>query len=174
MRRAIAGFLSKTPVNRPWNGTAGSCYTLKLAAGPRKSAQQPGEVPEWPNGLDSKSSDPLWDPWVRLPPSPPCSIRKIIENSRLEKAFGFGPPDWSPSWRALGTQVTDLCPPLINPEDFRVFGGSTGGLWPEHCNSATPRTVYLPLWPVSRKHRTIFPLLIVQETRGRAKTPVEQ
>jgi hypothetical protein len=30
-----------------------------------------GEVPEWPNGLDSKSSEGISPPWVRIPPSPP-------------------------------------------------------------------------------------------------------
>src|SRR6185503_12622056 len=30
-----------------------------------------GEVPEWPNGLDSKSSVRAIVPWVRIPPSPP-------------------------------------------------------------------------------------------------------
>ena len=30
-----------------------------------------GEVPEWSNGLDSKSSVRSSVPWVRIPPSPP-------------------------------------------------------------------------------------------------------
>ena len=31
-----------------------------------------GEVPEWSNGLDSKSSVRFTVPWVRIPPSPPA------------------------------------------------------------------------------------------------------
>ena len=31
----------------------------------------PGEVPEWPNGPDSKSGVRASVPWVRIPPSPP-------------------------------------------------------------------------------------------------------
>ena len=38
---------------------------------PLKSGLRVGEVPEWSNGLDSKSSVQLAVPWVRIPPSPP-------------------------------------------------------------------------------------------------------
>ena len=34
----------------------------------------PGEVPEWPNGADSKSAVPSGGPGVRIPPSPPYRI----------------------------------------------------------------------------------------------------
>ena len=37
-----------------------------------------GEVPEWPNGLDSKSSEPLWVPRVRIPPSPPFNTQGLV------------------------------------------------------------------------------------------------
>ena len=37
-----------------------------------------GEVPEWPNGLDSKSSVRVIVPWVRIPPSPPAASYLIV------------------------------------------------------------------------------------------------
>ena len=42
--------------------------------GPRPS----GEVPEWPNGLDSKSREGFSLPWVRIPPSPPFMKKYVL------------------------------------------------------------------------------------------------
>ncbi len=36
-----------------------------------------GEVPEWPNGPDSKSGVGVSLPWVRIPPSPPIMTRLL-------------------------------------------------------------------------------------------------
>ena len=50
---------------------------------PRDSMNYPGEVPEWLNGLDSKSSDPLTGPRVRIPPSPPVFTQKFLAHFRF-------------------------------------------------------------------------------------------
>ena len=39
----------------------------------------PGEVPEWPNGADSKSVVPSGGPGVRIPPSPPIYQLKTMD-----------------------------------------------------------------------------------------------
>ena len=39
-------------------------------------------MPEWPNGLDSKSSVRVTVPWVRIPPSPPDYFPNIPMNRR--------------------------------------------------------------------------------------------
>ena len=59
------------------NSTVGSNPTLSAIPGLEKvkahqEAWERGEVPEWSNGAVSKTVDRLRDPWVRIPPSPPC------------------------------------------------------------------------------------------------------
>ena len=45
-----------------------------------------GEVLEWPNRRDWKSRVPSQgEPWVRIPPSPPCSAFCLFRNSVTDK-----------------------------------------------------------------------------------------
>ncbi len=59
----------------------GAVQSLRLSSRCRSHALasklRGGEVPEWPNGLDSKSSVRVIVPWVRIPPSPP---RHLLSN----------------------------------------------------------------------------------------------
>ena len=73
---------------RPGRGEAES----RVRSSDRRTS---GEVPERPNGLDSKSSDPLRDPWVRIPPSPPiCEKTPPIceKTGSLKPVFLFQMP----------------------------------------------------------------------------------
>ena len=45
-------------------------------------------MPEWPNGLDSKSSVRVTVPWVRIPPSPPTIFAMPLLDPRWLRATG--------------------------------------------------------------------------------------
>ena len=52
-----------------------------------------GEVLEWPNRRDWKSRVPSQgEPWVRIPPSPPCSAFCLFRNSETDNFFDID--DW--------------------------------------------------------------------------------
>ena len=58
----------------------GSNPTLSAVGG--KRCLNYGEVLEWPNRRDWKSRVPSQgEPWVRIPPSPPCSAFCLFRNS---------------------------------------------------------------------------------------------
>ncbi len=50
-----------------------------------------GEVPEWSNGLDSKSSVRVTVPWVRIPPSPP-DMTVVPSGGQYSHVIGRRPP----------------------------------------------------------------------------------
>ena len=69
---------------RAWTGpteTGGS----RAPADPLQSPPALGEVPEWPNGADSKSVVPSGGPGVRIPPSPPYHARNRLETKDFRK-----------------------------------------------------------------------------------------
>ena len=61
------------PAGRTGSRSAGGALMARIM--PRQ-----GEVPEWPNGADSKSVEGASLPGVRIPPSPPFTVDKTTYN----------------------------------------------------------------------------------------------
>ena len=115
--RQIGRIADRDPQSAPRRGACtGMCsiYATRVAGTsltiirPRASDKQIGEVPEWSNGLDSKSRVRATVPWVRIPPSPPPARRTPSSICRQRsKAREFEPTVINQRVRQIGAADLD-------------------------------------------------------------------